>query len=246
MIQLIPVIPFPIVNTEDEIWSSLQNSLKDLLEDGDILVSAHTPWSRVKGYIYDISEVQPSARAIEIASIIDKPAAKIEVILQSSLNIEKIERNLIIATNKAGILCANAGIDESNAGIGKLIAVPEDPDNLALEIRNFVKEQLHKDIAVIISDTVGRALRRGVVNIAIGISGIPCIRSDIEKKDLFGYEMKVSQVAIADEIASAAELLQGQSDEGVPFVIVRGFKINFEGEQSARFLNRPKEERLFR
>ena len=157
----------------------------------------------------------------------------------------KIGRNVIITENKAGIICANAGVDESNAGLGYAIGVPEDPDKLAREIRQFIKDKLRRQVAVIISDTVGRALRRGAVNIAIGVAGIPAMKSEIGKKDLFGYEMRVSEIAIADEIASAAELLQGQTDEASPFIIVRGYNINFDGEEKARILNRPKDERLF-
>ena len=158
----------------------------------------------------------------------------------------KVGRNVIITENKAGIVCANAGVDESNAGLGNAIGVPEDPDALAHEIREYIKQNCGKSVSVIISDTVGRALRRGAVNIAIGIAGIPAIKSEIGKKDLFGYEMRVSEIAIADEIASAAELLQGQTDEATPLIIVRGYKFDLEGPLNAKYLNRPSEERLFK
>lgn len=213
--------------------------------DEDILVCAHTPWSRVNGPIYKIDKMEPSDEATELAKKLDKDPQKIEIILQLSNEVVKIGRNVIITENKAGIICANAGVDESNAGLGYALGVPEDPDKLACEIRQFIKDKLRKQVAVIISDTVGRALRRGAVNIAIGVAGIPAMKSEIGKKDLFGYEMRVSEIAIADEIASAAELLQGQTDEASPFIIVRGYNINFDGEEKARILNRPKDERLF-
>jgi coenzyme F420-0:L-glutamate ligase/coenzyme F420-1:gamma-L-glutamate ligase len=245
LIEIIPIKGIPLVRTEDELWQSLLVSTKELLQDGDILLSAHTPWSRVRGPIYKLDEIKPSEKAIEIAQELEKEPEKIEAVLQSSREIVKTGRKVIISENFAGVVCANAGIDQSNAGLGYVIGVPRDPDGIALEIKNFILNNLKKDIAVIITDTVGRALRRGAVNIAIGVAGISPMKSEIGKKDLFGYEMKVSEIAVADEIASASELVQGQTDEGVPFVIVRGYKYDYSNELSAKLLNRPKEERLF-
>lgn len=245
MISIISIPNIPIIESEKQIFQVLKSSLVNLIENGDILVCAHTPWSRVRGPIYEIDKIEPSAKAIKLANELDKDPKKIEIILQLSKQVIKVGRNVIITENKAGVVCANAGVDESNAGIGYALGVPEDPDALAQEIREFVKQTCGKSIAVIISDTVGRALRRGAVNIAIGTSGIPAMRSEIGRKDLFGYEMRVSEIAIADEIASAAELLQGQTDEATPLVIVRGYSLDFSGPPSAKYLNRPNEERLF-
>jgi coenzyme F420-0:L-glutamate ligase/coenzyme F420-1:gamma-L-glutamate ligase len=245
LISIIGVPNVPIIKSEDDFFQTIKFNVGDKINTGDILICAHTPWSRIKGPIYEISKMNASNDAIEIASQIEKDPKKVEIILQLSNEIVKIGRNVIITENKAGIVCANAGVDESNAGIGFALGVPEDPDKLAQNIRNYILQNCGKSVAVIISDTVGRALRRGAVNIAIGTAGIPAMRSEIGKKDLFGYEMRVSEIAIADEIASAAELLQGQTDEGTPFVIVRGYDYNFEGPKSAKYLNRPKNERLF-
>lgn len=246
MISIIPIPDIPIILTEEELWEVIIAKSKDLIQKGDILVCAHTPFSRVMGYKREIISMKPSSHALEIAKEFNKDPNKIEVVLQASKKVVKMGRNVIISENRAGVVCANAGVDESNAELGHAVLVPDDPDELASHVRGHFKKKLGVDIAVIISDTVGRALRKGAVNIGIGVSGIPAFRSEIGKKDLFGYEMRVSEVAIIDEIASAAELLQGQTDEGVPFVIVRGYKINFEGEESARAINRPEGERLFK
>ncbi|MHA2030535.1 MAG: coenzyme F420-0:L-glutamate ligase [Candidatus Kariarchaeaceae archaeon] len=245
LISIIKVPNIPIITSEDQLYESMKKELTELIQEGDILVSAHTPWSRVQGPIFKLDEIIPSDDAVKLAKELDKPASKIEVILKLSEEIIKVGRNVIITQNKAGVICANAGVDESNAGIGFAVGVPEDPDILAHNIQSFVKTELGIKIAVIISDTVGRALRRGAVNIAIGVAGIPAMKSEIGKKDLFGYEMRVSEIAIADEIASAAELLQGQTDEASPLIIIRGFDIDFDGPTSAKYLNRPKDERLF-
>ena len=222
------------------------SNTKTTIEDNDILVCAHTPFSRILGPLYKISDMIPSEKAERIAQDLGKDPKKIEVVLKSSQKVIKTGRNVIITENKAGIVCANAGVDESNAGLGYAVAIPDDPDALARETKKRIYDELGKKVAVIISDTVGRALRRGAVNIAIGVAGISAMRSDINKKDLYGYVMRVSQIAIADEIASAAEMLQGQTDEAIPFVIVRGYKIDFTGSESAKTLNRPENERLFK
>lgn len=245
-ITIFPVQDIPIIENEQHLWEIFQNKLKNVIKDGDILVCAHTPFSRVMGYTIDLTKIEPSNKAIEISRFLEKEPKKIEAILQNSREIVKIGRKVIIAENMAGITCANAGLDESNAGIGKMIAVPDNPDKLASKIRLFVKEKLNKDIAVIISDTVGRALRRHAVNIAIGVSGLDPVKSYIGKKDLFGRVMRVSTIAIADELAAAAELIQGQSSEGNPFVIIRGYKYVRNNNTGAKDINRPKQERLFR
>ncbi|MCE7737483.1 MAG: coenzyme F420-0:L-glutamate ligase [Candidatus Heimdallarchaeota archaeon] len=245
MISIIAVPDVPIIKSEEQFFQFLKSSLGNIIEDNDIIVCAHTPWSRVRGPIYEIDKVEPSEKAIKLAADLDKDPKKIEIILQLSNEVIKVGRNVIITENKAGIVCANAGVDESNAGLGFALGVPEDSDALAQEIKQFISQNCEKKVSVIISDTVGRALRRGAVNIAIGTAGIPAMKSEIGKKDLFGYEMRVSEIAIADEIASAAELLQGQTDEASPIIIVRGYDINFEGPRSAKYLNRPKDERLF-
>jgi len=246
VISIIPVLDFPLVQSEDEFWASLISSLRDEIQDGDILVLAHTPYSRVAGPIYKIEDIVPSAQALEIASQIHKDPRKVEIVLKNSTEVVKVGNGVIITKSKAGIICANAGVDESNTGIGYALGIPEDPDVLAQKVRSYIFSKLGVHPAVIISDTVGRALRIGAVNIAIGVAGIDPLLSKIGSHDLFGYELKVTRTAIADELASAAELLQGQSDEGIPLVIIRGYKYVRKEDSTARLLNRPDDKRLFR
>ncbi|MCH8908146.1 MAG: coenzyme F420-0:L-glutamate ligase [Candidatus Heimdallarchaeota archaeon] len=246
MINIIPIEGLPLFHNEASIWKAFDEIVIPLLDESDVLIVAHTPFSRVRGPIFDHETLTPTKRAIDLARQTGKEATKVEAILRLSNVILKVGRNVIITENKAGIVCANGGADESNAGLGKIIGLPDDPDSLASEIRDYITQKSGKSLAIIISDTVGRALRRGAVNIAVGVAGIAAMRSEIGKLDLFGYEMRVSEIGTADELASAAELVQGQTNEGIPFVIIRGYDFNFPGEKTASVLNRPENERLFK
>ncbi|MHA2502745.1 MAG: coenzyme F420-0:L-glutamate ligase [Candidatus Kariarchaeaceae archaeon] len=244
MLSIFPVTGIAIINSKHEFFAGIDTCAQNLQAD-DILVVAHTPWSRAMDLVYTLSEVTPSHEAKKLADELEKDARHIEVILRESNEIVKYGNRVLITENKAGIVCANAGIDQSNAGIGKAVAVPHDPDAVAREIRQYILDKFDITVAVIMSDTVGRALRNGAVNIGIGVAGIKAMRSEIGRQDLFGYTLRVSEVALADEIASAAELAQGQADEGTPFVIVRGLSYERIENDSARKLNRPRERRLF-
>ena len=146
-----------------------------------------------------------------------------------------------------GIVCANAGIDRSNIeGDRNVVLLPKDPNLSAQNIRMEIKKITGHDVAVIISDTHGRPLRMGEINVAIGVSGIEPVRDRRGEKDLFGYILKVKRTAIADELASAAELVIGQSNEGIPVAIIRGYKFKKANLATAKELVRPKEKELFR
>ena len=207
---------------------------------------AHTPWSRLFGPIYTLDDMIPSERAVILGQELEKDPKQIEIILQESDEVVKYGRKVLVTQNKAGIVCANGGIDQSNAGIGKLVAVPHHTDEVATKISEYIYSVSGKRVAVILSDTVGRALRRGAVNIGIGVHGINAMESEIGKKDLFGYTMRVSEVAIIDELASAAELVMGQTTEANPFVVIRGFEFDWTTDTNAKILNRPADERIFK
>ncbi len=246
MITVLPVHGIPIVETIEDLWNSLTEKLRGRIQDDDVLVIAHTPFSRVEGPIFKIEEIEPSDEALRLARELDKDPKKVEIILRCSNEVIKVGNGVIITRNRAGIICANGGVDQSNAGIGYALGIPADPDALARRVRNHIEDNLGVTPAVIISDTVGRALRIGAVNIAIGVAGIQPLLSKVGTHDLFGYEMRVTVTAIADELASAAELVQGQTDEGIPAVIIRGYKFDRAEDVSAKVLNRPDEKRLFR
>ena len=225
------------------ILSSIKNE-KQRLNNNDVLVVAHKIVSKAEGRIIDLATVKPSKRAIKIAKKHGKDPRIVELILHESRRIEKMERGIIITETKHGFVCANAGIDKSNVYGDSVALLPVNPDRSADKIRQAIKKRTGKDVAVIISDTFGRPFREGQVNVAIGISGLRPFKDYRGSKDMFGKELKVTKIAVADEIASAAELVMGKFDR-IPATIIRGFK--YENKQgSAKELIRKREKDLFR
>jgi coenzyme F420-0:L-glutamate ligase/coenzyme F420-1:gamma-L-glutamate ligase len=161
------------------------------------------------------------------------------------VSVVRQERNLIITENKLGIVMANAGIDQSNVESGCALLLPEDPDQSAMNLRAALKCALDIDVGIVIADSIGRAWRRGIIGHAIGVAGVEAVIDMRETYDLYGRELRVTEIAIADEIAAAGTLLMGQAQEGIPVVIVRGFSA-FDEATSAKDLIRPKDQDLFR
>ncbi len=219
------------------------------ISDGDIVVVTHKIISKAEGRIVNLKDIIPSERAYKIASIVGKDPRLVEMVLRESKRVIKATKDghLIVETHH-GIVCANAGIDASNiAGTDEIVALlPKDPDESARKIRSRIKELTGKDVAVVITDTYGRPLRNGMINMAIGISGINPFRDYRGKDDSFGYKFKVTVIAVADEIACAAELLTGQGKEGIPVVIIKGYKYERSEKATAKELNMPEEKWLFK
>ncbi len=249
-IELIPLRTIPIIRVGDDIPALILEAIKKeniRLEDKDVLIVAHTIISRAKGYLHDLSKIKPSKKAIKLSEMTGKPPELIELILQSADEILVVHDNHIITKNKQGIICANSAVDRSNSnGEGYAVTLPDDPDKEAKEIATYLKEKTGKNIAVIISDTMGRVLREGVINVAIGVHGISPL-SKVEKQDLFGYMLQHTTVCIADELASSAELLMGQANEKIPVVLIKGFH-DYEwcDDTTASIINRPLERMLFK
>jgi len=214
------------------------------LFDNDVVVVAHKVVSKAEGRMVSLDAVQPSARAVELARELDKEPALVEVILRESRGIVKVGGRALIVETHHGFICANAGVDQSNVGVGQVALLPKDPDGSAREIRREIQRQTGKNPAVIISDSFGRPWRVGTVDVAIGIAGLKPVKDERGMKDRHGYQLKAAVAAIADEIAAAAELAMGKRD-GVPAVIARGCKIENE-DGSVRELLRPEAEDLFR
>jgi coenzyme F420-0:L-glutamate ligase/coenzyme F420-1:gamma-L-glutamate ligase len=184
---------------------------------------------------------------MEIAQKTGKDPAMVEVVLRQTKEIIRVGENSIITETKNGIVCANAGVDRSNiAGERNVVPLPEDPNLSAERIRRAIKSLTGANVAVIISDTHGRPFRNGEINVAIGVSGIKPIRDRRGEKDLFGYILRVKQTAVADELASAAELVIGQASEGLPVAIIRGYSYQTAGQALSTDMIRPKEKDLFR
>ncbi len=240
-IEIIPIH----VNREIEPGTKLGSLLsKTKFEDGDILVVSQKIISKQEGRIVNLSTVIPSLLAQGIASEYEKDPKLLEVILSESKRIVRMENGIIIVETRNGFVCANAGVDESNVPNGLATLLPLDPDKSAQKLREEISQKSGKNIAVLISDTFGRPLRMGQTDCAIGVSGIDSILDYEGKKDTFGKTLRVTAIAIADEICSAAELVMGKS-LGNPAAIIRNYKFT-SSVDSAKSLIRSKEEDLFR
>ncbi|ADC70084.1 F420-dependent oxidoreductase [Methanocaldococcus sp. FS406-22] len=214
------------------------------IEDGDIIVIAETLISKLEGNVIDRDKIIPSKEAIELAKKTGKDPKVVQVILDEAKEIVKVGKNFIITETKHGFVCANSGVDESNVYKGIKI-LPKNPDESAERIRREIEKLTGKRVGVIISDSVGRPFRKGAVGIAIGVSGIIALWDRKGEKDLFGRELKTTEVAIADELASMANVVMGEANEGIPVVIIRGVNVPF-GDGKGKDLIRPKEEDVFR
>ncbi|RMF32198.1 MAG: coenzyme F420-0:L-glutamate ligase [Candidatus Nitrosothermus koennekii] len=213
------------------------------LNDKDIIVIAHKIVSKAEGRIVSLDSIKPSQKALELAKKHDKDPKVVEVILEEAKDIVRERDGIIITETRHGFICANSGVDRSNVKDG-LVLLPLDPDRSAYNIRKRIKELTNKEVAVIISDTFGRPFREGQVNIAIGVSGINPLKDYKGKKDIYGYELRVTNIAIADELASAAELVMNKSDK-TPIAIIRGYDYEI-ADGSIKPLIRDKANDLFR
>lgn len=234
----------------DKLLASMQTA-RITLEDGDILVVAQKIVSKAEGRLVNLATVTPSKEAIELARRSEKDPRLVEMILRESKEVLRVRAGTIIVEHRLGFICASAGIDHSNVrgedGNPKdwVLLLPENPDRSAFEIRRKIKVSLGNRIGAMIIDSHGRAWRLGTVGTAIGISGLPGVVDKRGWKDLFGFQLKITVVAAADELAAAACLVMGEAAEGIPAVHVRGFPYPLR-EGSLGELLRPKTQDLFR
>jgi coenzyme F420-0:L-glutamate ligase/coenzyme F420-1:gamma-L-glutamate ligase len=215
---------------------------------GDVLVIAQKIVSKAEGRYVALAEVTPSARAHELAAATGKDPRLVEVILSQSSEVVRQHREVLIVAHRLGFVMANAGIDQSNIahnGGERVLLLPENPDASCAALKAALDRRFDADIAVVINDSFGRAWRNGVVGVALGAAGLPSLRSLVGAPDLFGRAMRVTEVAVADELAAAASLLMGQADEGVPAVHVRGLCWDAAPVNAAALI-RPKHMDLFR
>jgi len=244
----------PIIQTGDDLVEIIKNGLsqgKISLFDGDILVLAQKIVSKAEGRWVNLVTIQPSPKAIELADKIDKDPRLMEVVLRESNQVLRTRSGTIIVEHRLGFVCANAGIDHSNvAGVGDstsewVLLLPENPDSSAHVIRTRLEALYGVHVGVMIIDSHGRAWRQGVVGVAIGISGMPGLVDMRGKNDLFGYTLRITTIGVADELAAAASLLMGQTNEATPIVHVRGFPYALRDGNLLELL-RPKDQDLFR
>jgi coenzyme F420-0:L-glutamate ligase/coenzyme F420-1:gamma-L-glutamate ligase len=212
------------------------------LEDGDIVVLAQKVVSKAEGKVVRLDEVEPSERARELAG--DEDPRRLEVILRESARVVRARPPLVIAETRHGFVCASAGVDASNAPTaGTLVLLPDDPDASAHGIRSRLRELTGRDVGVVVTDSFGRPWRQGTTDVALGAAGIQVLLDLRGTRDRVGYELHATTIAVADEIAGAAELVMGKT-AGVPGAVVRG--LSLAGEAHARDLVIPPERDLFR
>jgi len=214
------------------------------LHDGDILVVAQKIVSKQEGRIVDLSTVKPSLLSEGISSQYQKDPRIIELILSETKRIVRMKNGIIIVETNNGVICANAGVDESNVEEGYATLLPINSDISARTIRNKIREQTNKNVAVIISDTFGRPFRMGQTNCAIGISGLNPILNYAGTSDSFGKILRITEIAIADELSAAAELVMGKALK-CPVVIIRDYSFNVEDHVIDELI-RPENEDLFK
>ncbi len=249
IIQVIPVTGLPVVKEGDkisELVCEAAEKQKTSIQNGDIIVITHVIVSRAEGNTVNLDTIKPSPFAETIAKKSDKDPALVEVVLGEAESIIRMRNGNLITLTKHGFICANSGVDKSNVPGEKIVALlPKNPDQSARRIRREIKEQTGKTVAVIVSDTHGRPLRDGEINVAIGVAGFIPIRDRRGEKDLFGYVLKIKRTAIADELASAAELVIGQASEAVPAAIIRGYRFQTSEEATTKDMLRPLEKEFF-
>ena len=254
MLTLIPIQGIPIIRPGDDLADIIWHALDDtgiILEQEDILVLAQKIVSKAEGRFVDLSTVTPRQRALDLAQVTEKDARVLELILQESNLILRTRPGTIVVEHRLGFVCANAGIDHSNV-INKqeaseewVLLLPVDPDASAQKLRAHLETASGLRLGVMIIDSHGRAWRLGTVGTTIGLSGMPGLVDLRGGPDLFGRDLKITQVGAADELAAAASLIMGQADEGTPAVIVRGFPYPLR-EATLRELLRPSNQDMFR
>jgi coenzyme F420-0:L-glutamate ligase / coenzyme F420-1:gamma-L-glutamate ligase len=242
LIELHPVTGLPEVTPGDDLAGLLAERAQ--LVDGDILVVAQKVVSKAEGRLRDMREITPSGQALEIARRNGSDPRQVQAVIDESVRLLRTER-VIIAETRHGFVCANAGVDHSNVPGGEILCLlPVDPDASAAALRERLRELTGRTVAVIVSDTFGRAWRIGIQNVALGVAGMPAVVDYRGRDDDFGRTMVGTVVAIADELAGAAELAMGKTDR-VPAVVIRGYRA--EGEPGTGLqLIRPAEEDMFR
>jgi len=251
-LELIALPGFPLVQPGDDLAALIAQGLAAAgltLQAGDVLVLAQKVVSKACGRIVDLRDVTPSPRAVELAASTGKDARLVELILGEASEVVAHRPGVLVVAHRLGLVMANAGIDASNveqeADSERVLLLPEDPDGEAERLRAAIVARDGVAVGVVINDSVGRAWRNGTVGLALGSAGLPALWDLRGDADLFGRRLEVSQQAIADELAAAASLVQGQGAEGQPVVLVRGLDVP-TATQTARELLRPRDEDLFR
>lgn len=247
--QLYPLTTLPMIEIDDDLTAHIARALAEAglaLAAGDLLVIAQKIVSKSEGQQVALSEVVPSERALVLAAETEKDPRLVELILRESVDVIRSRPGVLIVEHRLGFVHANAGIDQSNIdGADHALLLPKDPDASARRLRDNLKALTGVAPFILINDSCGRAWRNGITGMAIGCAGFVPLVSRVGEQDLFGRELVVTEVAVADELAAAASHLMGQGAEAVPVVLVRGAKLE-SSELGSRTLIRERHRDLFR
>lgn len=240
----------PLVQPGDDLAQLILDALAlagETLQTGDALVVTSKIVSKAEGRFFELSDVEPSAEALRLADETKKDPRIVELVLQDSVGISRVNVGVLVTQHRLGFVSANAGIDQSNieGGDERVLLLPQDPDASAQALRERFHQMTGADVGIIISDSHGRPFRMGNVGVAVGVGGMPALLDLRGQDDLYGRKLKISLLGYADLVASASHLVTGEANEGRPVVLVRG--LNFADiDGSARDLNRPVEQDLYR
>jgi coenzyme F420-0:L-glutamate ligase/coenzyme F420-1:gamma-L-glutamate ligase len=253
-LTLTPLPDFPLVKAGDDLGDLILTCLDAArveLQGGDALVLAQKIVSKSEGRLVNLTTIDPSPRACELAREVEKDPRFVELVLRESREVLRTRPGTLIVEHRLGFVCANAGIDHSNV-LGPdgdpedwVLMLPEDPDGSAERLRQRLSVKVNAPIGILIIDSHGRAWRNGIVGVSIGFAGLPGVVDMRGKPDLFGFRLRITQIGAVDELAAAASLVMGQADEGVPVVHVRGFPYPLREGHFSELL-RPKDQDLFR
>lgn len=251
MLQIAALDKLPLLKKGDDLASMIVDRAKDLrigIRKHDVLIIGQKVVSKAEGRIVNVNAIKPSPRAIRVAKRTGKRPELVEIILKESSKVLRADGDALIVTTKRGATCLNAGVDKSNVkGDSDYALLPENPDRSAKKLMRAIQRLTGRDVGVVITDTRSRPFRRGQVEECIGIAGLSPIFDYRGKKDLFGYTLKFKNVALADELASAAELVMGQGKEATPVALVRGLtRAVFRERVSTRSLAVSRAEDLFK
>ena len=243
-VRVIPLEGIPEIEEGDDLARLVLDAADRVggLAEADVLVVAQKAVSKAEGRVVRLDELEPSARALELAD--ERDPRHVEWILRESAKVVRVRPPLIIAETRHGFVCASAGVDASNAkGEGTLVLLPLDPDGSAARLREAIGHRTGLDVGVIVSDSFGRPFRQGTTDVALGVAGLTPLRDLRGVRDGAGYELHATQIAVADELAGAAELVMGKVS-GIPAAVVRG--LDLRGDGTGAEIPIPEERDLFR
>lgn len=239
-VTVLPVRGLPELQQGDDLAALIAERIA--LVDGDVVVVAQKAVSKVEGRVVSLAEVEPSDQARELAG--DTDPRRLEVILRETARVVRARPPLVISETHHGLVCASAGVDESNApAADTLVLLPLDPDRSAQQLREALRNRTGREVGVLVTDSFGRPWRQGTTDVAIGAAGVRVLLDLAGEHDRNGYELHATMIALGDEIAGAAQLVMGKLD-GVPVAVVRGLDVTGEGRASELLM--PPDRDLFR